>query len=92
MCERNTSFDCEGDLPVQRSKKFDYCCILTFIVACGAENITNVNKMIQPFLGIIVKRSESAGLRFSAIHAVFLAPHLAFCMALGRGTNKAFAF
>lgn len=45
---------CKGDLPVEWGMKCDYYLIPTFIVACGAENIINVNKMIQPFPGNIV--------------------------------------
>lgn len=48
------SLVCNGDLPVQWGMKFDYYLIPTFIVACGAENIINVNKMFQPFLANVV--------------------------------------
>jgi len=38
--------------------------------------------MVQAFLDVVFGCSESARLCFSAVHAVFFAPQLTFCMAV----------
>lgn len=87
MCEKRFVV-CNGDLPVQGSTKFGYHFIPTFIVACGAESIINVNKMIQPFLGNIVlfNFQRQRVLQIGSVHPswqLFFAPQLAFTVAVG---------